>query len=89
MCARNAVYALIKIFLSFVLQHVSVQNLAKGPVPLTLCQSCCNKYHCPFCLPAVFEPTERYARVCTHIESHRLKAVLHRGKQSRVMFFKV
>ncbi|XP_076581814.1 uncharacterized protein LOC143317609 [Chaetodon auriga] len=58
--------------------HVSVQNLSKGPVTLSLCQTCCHKYHCPFCHPSVFQPCESYNRVWDHIESHRVKAVRHK-----------
>ncbi|KAK6328219.1 hypothetical protein J4Q44_G00001970 [Coregonus suidteri] len=57
-------------------QHITVRKAADGRVVLSKCQKY-QLYHCPFCQPSIFKPRD-YASVSAHIESHRLKAVLHR-----------
>uniref|UniRef100_A0A8C7DFL9 Uncharacterized LOC109870050 n=1 Tax=Oncorhynchus kisutch TaxID=8019 RepID=A0A8C7DFL9_ONCKI len=57
-------------------QHITVRKAADGRLVLSQCQKD-HLYHCPFCQPSIFKPRD-YASVLTHIESHRLKAVLHR-----------
>ncbi|XP_031660666.1 uncharacterized protein LOC109870050 isoform X2 [Oncorhynchus kisutch] len=56
--------------------HITVRKAADGRLVLSQCQKD-HLYHCPFCQPSIFKPRD-YASVLTHIESHRLKAVLHR-----------
>ncbi|XP_064806417.1 uncharacterized protein LOC135523574 isoform X4 [Oncorhynchus masou masou] len=56
--------------------HITVRKAADGRLVLSQCQKD-HLYHCPFCKPSIFKPRD-YAGVLTHIESHRLKAVLHR-----------
>ncbi|KAM9561839.1 uncharacterized protein ACWYII_025837 [Salvelinus alpinus] len=57
-------------------QHITVRKAADGRVVLSKFQKY-QLYHCPFCQPSIFKPRD-YASVSAHIESHRLKAVLHR-----------
>nr|XP_023849253.1 uncharacterized protein LOC111968001 [Salvelinus alpinus] len=56
--------------------HITVRKAADRRLVLSQCQKD-HLYHCPFCQPSIFKPRD-YASVLTHIESHRLKAVLHR-----------
>ncbi|KAL0974051.1 hypothetical protein UPYG_G00214760 [Umbra pygmaea] len=56
--------------------HVTVRKAADGRAVLSQCLKS-QLYYCPFCQPSIFKPRD-YASVMTHIESHRLKAVLHR-----------
>ncbi|XP_041747830.1 uncharacterized protein LOC121577900 isoform X2 [Coregonus clupeaformis] len=58
------------------MRHITVRKAADGRVVLSKCQKY-QLYHCPFCQPSIFKPRD-YASVSAHIESHRLKAVLHR-----------
>uniref|UniRef100_A0A4W5RR66 C2H2-type domain-containing protein n=1 Tax=Hucho hucho TaxID=62062 RepID=A0A4W5RR66_9TELE len=58
------------------IMHITVRKAADGRMVLSQCQKD-HLYHCPFCQPSIFKPRD-YASVLTHIESHRLKAVLHR-----------
>uniref|UniRef100_A0AAY5KX90 C2H2-type domain-containing protein n=1 Tax=Esox lucius TaxID=8010 RepID=A0AAY5KX90_ESOLU len=57
-------------------QHITVRKAADGRAVLSQCRKS-QLFYCPFCQPSIFKPRD-YASVLTHIESHRLKAVLHR-----------
>ncbi|XP_030582201.1 uncharacterized protein LOC115778281 [Archocentrus centrarchus] len=54
--------------------HVSIQKGSSIP-PLQKCKTCCSpgKFHCPFCSPEIFKPTDRPS-LKIHLDSHRREA---------------
>lgn len=49
-------------------RHVTCFPIGESP-KVEQCTSCCSLYHCPFCQPSVFKPSE-YHRIIPHLQSH-------------------
>ncbi|XP_031704656.1 uncharacterized protein LOC116384286 [Anarrhichthys ocellatus] len=59
--------------------HISIHKGLSTP-PLQKCKNCCHpaKFHCPFCLPSSFEPTN-YSRARHHLDKHLKKSIHLQG----------
>ncbi|KAJ4941148.1 hypothetical protein JOQ06_027435, partial [Pogonophryne albipinna] len=55
--------------------RISIQEGRSLP-DLQRCTTCCNDFHCPFCVSGLFSPT-KHSKVKSHLESHFHRAVLH------------
>ncbi|XP_033487832.1 E3 SUMO-protein ligase ZBED1-like isoform X6 [Epinephelus lanceolatus] len=56
--------------------NFTVRRRSDGRIPVVLCKDC-KLYHSPFCQPSVYKPKGDYARVWTHVEIHRMRALQH------------
>ncbi|XP_042342939.1 uncharacterized protein LOC121943484 [Plectropomus leopardus] len=56
--------------------HVTVRRQSDGRMPVVPCKDC-KLYHCPYCKPSIYKPKEDYAKVWTHVEIHRMRALQH------------
>ncbi|KAK9542354.1 hypothetical protein VZT92_000225 [Zoarces viviparus] len=59
-------------------RHRDIKGLSTPP--LKKCKKCCHpaKFHCPFCLPSSFEPTN-YFRARHHLDKHLRKSIHLQG----------
>ncbi|XP_034091365.1 uncharacterized protein LOC117558919 [Gymnodraco acuticeps] len=57
--------------------HITIREGRSLP-DLQRCTTCCNDFHCPFCVSRLFSPT-KHCKVKSHLESHFQRAVLHEG----------
>nr|XP_043868444.1 uncharacterized protein LOC122758369 [Solea senegalensis] len=57
--------------------HITIQR-GKSLPTLQRCTRCCDRYHCPFCLPSFFQPAQ-LNKVRTHLMNHFTRAIVHEG----------
>lgn len=52
---------------------------------LKRCSECCSKFHCPFCAPKFFQPTN-LSKVQKHLKGHFNRSIEHEGNITKLIY---